>query len=252
MKYSRLLLVNLVLLVLVVAGAFELRRQIIAAGERYQILTPDQNAKEVPQFTAGRERSRVLAADHLPIAGRLLFSRDRNPVIEVEAPSEPAALQRPALPKLVGIMELGSNLVALMAPDAATLATPVETGESVGDFVFLGIEGEKILLGWNGQTIKADPHELVGGAAEAPPPRARSRSAPPKVAIKVRKASEAPKPAKKPPGLGGPYNIGKSAGGGKYKADPKDKSPTGTTYKGLVKRARRSPFGTYTWWEKAK
>ena len=89
MKNKKLLALNILLGVLVIAIAFGLYSRIEAANQRYAIVTPDGPAKQIPDHAAPGRQRRVRAGDHLPIVERTLFSTDRNPIIEVVTPAEP-------------------------------------------------------------------------------------------------------------------------------------------------------------------
>lgn len=265
-KNKKLLALNLVLAVLVVAAAAGLYASIGAANERYSILTPQVPAKDVPDYPGPEAARRVRAGDYLPIVDRMLFASDRNPIIEVAGPLQASSESRPPLPRLAGVMELGEGPIALMSPDLDSPATPVEVGEKVGAFTFLGTQGERILLRWQDEKIAAMPSELRGSPADDGRRRAGSRPTggsgrtrrPSRVKMTTSQASAARassvqvnKPAGKQPGvIGGKYNIGASIGAGRYRADPNDDSPAGTRYQGFIKRSQGTPFGTRYWWEK--
>ena len=61
-----------------------------------------------------------------------------------------------------------------MSPDLESRAGPVEVGETIGDFTFLGTEGEKVLLQWKDEKIAALPSELRGSPGEGGIARAKS------------------------------------------------------------------------------
>ena len=253
MKNKKLLALNVVLGLLVVWGAVELNHRIDQASDRYRILNPSQPPKEPPSFGSPQAQPKVRPAAHMSIVQRLLFSEDRNPDVEVEPPPAPAPVVRPAFPRLAGVMELGEGPIALMSPDVETPASPVEVGEKVGEYIFLGSAGDVITLEWNGQKIEAHHAELKGGGGDSTRGRRLSRrrrggGSDPFGAL----ANSAPAKPKKPEGLGGKYNIGNEIRPGVYNGDPKDDSPAGTAFQGLVKRVQNTPFGKKTWWEKAR
>lgn len=267
-KNKKLLALNILLAVLVVATASELYSRVAAANERYAILNPDGPAKDVPDYGGPTAARRVRAGDHMPIVDRLLFSADRNPIIEVAEPVAPPPEPRPPLPRLVGLMELGDGPVALMSPDIESRAGPVQVGEKIGDFTFLGTEGEKVLLQWKEEKIAALPSELRGSPGESSggrrgtakaavsgggPRRGPSRSSlTPSQAVAERSKTVRKNPRKAPAGVGGDYNIGADMGGGRYRVTRGDNSPAGTRSRGFVKRSQQTPFGTKQWWEKEK
>lgn len=265
-KNRKLLALNVVLAVLVLAVAAGLYARIGVANERYSILTPQAPVKDVPDYPGPEAARRVRAGDYLPIVDRMLFSSDRNPIIEVAGPGQPSPESRPPLPRLTGIMELGEGPVALMSPDLDTPATPIEVGERVGAFTFLGTQGEKVLLEWQNERIAAMPSELRGSAGDGGRRRAGSKSAggsrrtrrPSRGQMTTSQSSaslaggvQVKKPAGKQPGaIGGKYNIGTDMGNGRYSAHRTDDSPAGTRSQGFIKRSLVTPFGTRSWWEK--
>ena len=97
-KNKKLLALNVVLAVLVVASAVGLYARIEAANERYSILTPQVPAKDAPDYPAPEPARRVRAGDYLPIVNRMLFSSDRNPIIEVAGSLQASPESRPPLP----------------------------------------------------------------------------------------------------------------------------------------------------------
>ena len=248
MKNKKLLALNVALGLLVILGGVELKGRIDEANDRYRILNPSQPPKELASFGSPQTQPKVRPADHMSIVQRLLFSADRNPDVEVEPPPVPAPVVRPAFPLLVGVMELGEGAIALMAPDVQTPAGPVEVGEKVGEYVFLGSAGDVIRLEWNGEKIEAHHAELTGGGDGSPRGRRRRANA----GRREARPAPAPQKPKKPEGLGGKYNIGQQIRPGVYNGDPKDDSPAGTQFKDLVKKVQNTPFGRRTWWEKAR
>ena len=254
MKNKKLLALNVALSLLVVWGVVELNGRIGEASGRYGILNPSQPPREPPSFDSPQAPSKVRPGDHQSIVQRLLFSPDRSPDVEVEPPPPPAPVVRPAFPLLVGVMELGEGPIALMAPDVETPATPVEVGERVGEYVFLGSAGDVITLEWKGEQLEAHHAEMKGGASDVPRGKRRARrgrrrgGGDPFEAL----AASTPVKRKEPEGLGGKYSIGKEIRPGVYNGDPKDDSPAGTVFQGLVKQVQNTPFGRKTWWEKGK
>lgn len=269
-KNKKLLALNILLAILVVATASGLYSRITAANERYAILHPDGPAKEVPDYGGPAAARRVRAGDHLPIVDRLLFSADRNPIIEVAEPVAPPPEPRPPLPRLVGLMELGEGPVALMSPDLESRAGPVAVGEKIGDFTFLGTEGEKVLLQWKEEKIAALPSELrgspgEGGGGRRTPAKAAASGGGPRrgptrgsltpsqaVAERSQTVRKNPTQRKETAGVGGDHNIGTDMGGGRYRVTRGDNSPAGTRSRGFVKRSQQTPFGAKQWWEKEK
>jgi hypothetical protein len=246
----KLLILNLALVVLLAAGLVELRRQIHVARDRYSIFD-EASAAASATFPVSGEAGAVRPVDHMPIVERLLFSADRNPIVEVEAPVI-EVVKRPELPMLVGLMDFGKGPIALMTAEGDAAAKPVSIGEKVGEYVFRAATAERITLEWQGQTFDLLHSELANRpAAKAKAPVRETRAPATRRPVGAATASAAADASpKQSTSLGGKYNIGRQIREGSHAADPKDSSPAGTVYQGYVKRERRTPFGTQAWWEK--
>jgi hypothetical protein len=191
----------------------------------------------------------------MPVVERMLFSRDRNPVVEVvveEAPVE----QRPDLPLLAGLADFGDGPRALMAASSDGAPQWIKTGDKVGAFVFEGLEGGKVKLNWNGEAFAVEQGKLAGSLvrketkAKKPSQRSAAPPAPPGPA-----QPPADLAATAPTAIGGEYKIGKELRPGIHAVDRDDDSPDGTTFKHAdgstyIKTVRPTPFGSQSWWEK--
>lgn len=243
---KKLLALNLGLLILLGFGVWELRRQILAAQQRYEILNPAGGDKDVPPYPAPGRAAPVRPVEYMPVVEHMLFAKDRNPIVVVEEPAPAAPVKKPPLPYLAGVMDLGAGPIAMMAADSKKSPAPVAVGEKIGEYKFAGAGFDKIILEWNGEKIEIAQAELTGVSTE-PETRnsgARSRApAPPKTASATPLAGSVGSPDPK---------IGKEIPGrpGVFLPGPGDNSPHGTEHNGFVKTVRRTPFGTQSWWEK--
>ena len=256
MMKRKLLLLNLGLLALLLAGGFEFQRRLEQARSRHEILQRIDSARETPPFPAPQAPGRVRQADYLPIVDRLLFYQDRNAIVEVEAP-EVKVVERPALPVLSGVMNLGDGPIALMADDARTDPRPVEVGEKVGEYTFLGFSGDKLKLAWQGEEIEVSQDRLAGeqegGSRSAAAAGSSSGAAARRSAASRRQTSRAETKTQQAAAdtrktLGGRYNIGTEIRPGVFRADPRDSSPAGTEFEGYRKVVNQTPFGSQSWW----
>ena len=244
----KLLLINVMLLGLLILGVTELVRQARGAQQRYALLDLIP-PKEAPAYPAPASPPRVRQRDYMPVVDRLLFSQDRNPVVEVEVPAVEIE-QRPALPLLVGLMDLGDGPIAMMAASANGTPRPVVVGEKVGDFTFVAAQGETLTLEWKGQQFEATEAELNGadGAEPNPKPRVQARASGRRRAAKssTRLDSDRPK------SVSTKYYIGPALSGqdGRRSADPADGVADGTESDGYTRRVHQTPFGAQHWWEK--
>jgi hypothetical protein len=257
----KLLLLNLALLALLVAGGLEFQRRVTQARSRYEILQRFEAAKETPPFPSPQAPGRVRQADYLPIVNRLLFYQDRNATVEVEAPAE-KVVERPALPVLSGVMDFGEGPLALMADNPRGTPRLVAKGEKVGEYTFLGFAGDKLRLAWQGEEMEIDQERLAGelerntrGNARSGTGSSGSSSSARRPAANRRQQASASETknqqqpqAQNRKTLGGRYNIGTEIKPGVFRADPKDTSPAGTEYEGYRKVVNPTPFGNQSWW----
>ncbi len=246
MKRKLLLLNALLCGVAVLAGA-ELYSQWLEGEQRsaqLDILAPDAVP---PAYPEPPRRASIRQVDFLPVVDRLLFSADRNAIVEVAEP-EIVEVKKPELPLMLGLIDFGDGLQALMADDANATLKWIGVGEKVGEFVFQGMDGDKVKLSWNEEELVVKREELVGAKPKArkEPARAARASAPP--APGAPPAADLTAAARK--SVGGDHNIGPEFAPGRFRADPKDAAPDGTEYKGYVKTVRATPFGSQSWWGK--
>lgn len=251
----KLLLINAVLFGALLLGASELYSRWLQAESRYARVEQAERVVPLPEYPAPGQQPAVRPAEYMPVVERMLFSKDRNPIVEVvveEAPVE----QRPDLPLLAGLADFGDGPRALMA--AASNDTPqwIKTGEKVGAFVFEGMEDQKVKLSWKGEPFTVAQDQLVGSIVRKEPkgsPKGKRAAAPPGAPAQAQ--TPANLVAQEPTSVGGQYQIGKELRPGVHAVDPADKSPDGTTFKHTdgstyTKTVRRTPFGSQSWWEK--
>ena len=241
-----LVVLNLALLAVLVAGATALYRGTMEAKQRYDIFERTELGQATGTFSRPAKPAAVRPSDYMAVVDRLLFSKDRNPIVAVKVPP-PETVDRPDLPRFIGLMDLGEGPIALMASDSKATPKPVTRGEKVGEFTFVAVQGDAIIFQWQDETIEVSQAELKGSPAQAagtsPGPRRSAGTQP---------ASSARLDPRREERVGGQYNIGPERAGqpGVYAADPKDTSPHGTEHAGFVKTVRKTPFGNQSWWLK--
>lgn len=244
-----LILLNLALFIVFTGGTAELYRRVQEAKQRCDIFERTGFGQDSSIRSRHTKPVAVRPSSYISVVGHLLFSKDRNSVVAVEVPL-PEVLDRPDLPRFIGLMDLGEGPIALMAADSRMTPRPVARGEKVGEFIFMGAQGESITLQWNNETIEVSQVELQGSSAQpvgtvSNSSRRRPRSRPASVA-RLDPQSEGR--------VGGQYNIGPEVTGrpGVYAADSQDTSPHGTEHEGFVKTVRKTPFGNQSWWIKSQ
>ncbi len=238
----KLLLLNLALLVLGAAAAWQLRSRWLAGqGEERSLLkqpaTPAGTAL-VPQLDAPRP---VQAANYSDVAQKMLFTPDRNPDIAVEtAPPKPV----PPFPVAYGMMDLGDGPVVILSEKAGTPNRGYSAGQKIGEFNVAAVEPDAVVFEWDGKQFRKTMAELK------PPANAQPATA---------AASPASSPAS--PGTAAPVQAvtaAVNAGPGEVTtADqracvPGDDSPDGTIRDGYRKVLKRYLFTITCHWEKVK
>ena len=243
-----LLLLNLALLAVLVAGTTELYRRTKEARHRDDIFERTGSGQGTHAFSRPAKPAAVRPSDYIAVVDRLLFAKDRNSIVTVEVPP-PEVADRPDLPRFIGLMDLGEGPIALMASDPKATPKPVARGEKVGEFTFLEAHEDSIIFQWQDETIEVSQAELKRSPAQAagtsPDPR---RSA----GVRPQPLSTARLDPQRQGQVGGQHNIGPELAGrpGVYAADPKDTSPHGTEHGGFVKTVKKTPFGNQSWWVK--
>jgi hypothetical protein len=235
----KLLLANLALLALVTAGAVHLRREWTEARAREQaVLEKRIQPAPPPRTVAPATTEPVKAAGYNDIAQKMLFSKDRNPVVVVEPPPAPKVIPMPALPLFHGVVNLGDGPMAIMSVGPKGPHRDYQPGDKVGEFKLVAVNNEELVLEWEGKTITKKVDEILDrstAAAPAPGPVAAAAAAAP------------PRPVTPAPAEPGP-----DLNGGIKACQPGDSSPAGTVADGMRKVIRQTPFGPRCYWESAK
>lgn len=231
----KLLLLNLALFLLTAAAGWQLRREWMAARAREQaVLKKKVRPAPAPPVAPMQPAPPVMPAGYAEIAQKMLFARDRNPNVIVEA--APAAPPKPMPPKPVlrGVMNLGDGAIAIMAEKSGAQQREYRQGDMVGEFRLLAVGAQQVVLDWNGQTVtraveQIAPVEQAQAAAE------RTAGAPP------------PPPAAKTP-----LGPGNEIGAGTRACQPNDSTAAGAVVDGFRKIVVPSPFGPSCRWEAVK
>lgn len=171
-----IVLLDLILLLAVVGLAAGIRTSWRRNHARYTFL-PASSVATRPLATAGGEAVPARLVDYSEFVNRNLFSVDRNnvqPVVKKEK------RQKPALPFLIGTLDLGGGMVALMA-DAKQAAKGsfrrLKVGEEIGEYKVVEIAEHKVVLEFDDEKTTIDVYEsaaslspAVAGAVYAPSP----------------------------------------------------------------------------------
>lgn len=156
----RLVLLNLALLALVGALVWTLRTNWLAAKARERAVlqrkVPAKTVLAPPPFPAVKS---VAPADYIDVAGKMLFSKDRNPTVVVEPPKPAPEPVMPALPNYHGQMSIGEPVI-LLSISAAAAQRGYHAGDQVGDFKLVSFDEARVDFEWKGKNVERKLEEL--------------------------------------------------------------------------------------------
>lgn len=232
----RLLLLNLALLLLAVAAGWRLRQEWVAARAREEAVLRRQvrpaPASPAPPIEAAPP---VVPAGYAEIAQKMLFARDRNPNVIVEAAPAPPPKPMPPPPVLRGVMSLPDGPIAIMAVKAGAQHREYRAGDEVGEFRLVAVRAQDVVLEWEGKTVTRAVEQIAPAEqAEAPVQRTASGPAPAAAVAKT------------------PLGPGKEIDAGTRACQPNDSNPAGAVVDGYRKIVVPSPFGPSCRWEAVK
>src|ERR1019366_6395062 len=98
-------------------------------------------------------------AEYIDVAGKMLFSKDRNPTVVVEAPKPVPEPVMPALPNYHGQMSIGEPVILLSMSANATQRS-YHAGDQVGDFKLVSFDENRVDFEWKGKNIERKLEEL--------------------------------------------------------------------------------------------
>ena len=233
----RLLLLNLVLVVLASAAAWQLRVRWLDGKAREQKLVRSLVKPAAPAAVEpARPPQPASAVAYSDVAQKVLFSRDRNPTVTVQAaPVKPV----PAMPVFYGVMDLGDGPVVILSEKEGGVNRGYSVGEKVGNFTLLAVESDELVLGWEGQEIRKKLLELRPKPG-TPAPQAATAAPTGSPAAVVQSASAA---------AGGP---GPQVTANMRACVAGDTSPAGTVKDGYRKVVSQTPFGSNCRWDPVK
>jgi hypothetical protein len=231
----RLVLLNLVLLALASAAAWQLRgRWLQDRAQERELLRQRGRIAALPPASSIRPLPPVSASTYSEVAQKMLFSPDRNPnvVVEVAAP-KPV----PAFPAAFGVMDIGSGPTVFLSEKPGASSRGYSAGEKVGEFTLLSVAGDEVVFEWDGRKFPKKLQELRRLAAAQP-------------------AADSGAPAAPAPVQSVPVAV-QSGPGAQVSAEakacvPGDPSPAGTVRDGYTKVVVRTPFGSSCRWESTK
>lgn len=167
MMWRRLLILDLVLVAVLVAGTLRVRRswQEFEGAHRVAAVQPDR--EPVPALS-GSALVTAAAQDWTDISVKNPFSFDRND-IAIVAPTQ--ATPTTPKPVLFGVMSIGNEKIAMLSPGQSGRASrPVKVGESVDSWQVVEIADKSVVVtaenGTRQTIIMNDPTAQVARSIE--------------------------------------------------------------------------------------
>jgi hypothetical protein len=277
---------NLALLALAGALVWTLRTNWIAAQARERaVLQRKVAAKAVLTPPALPGVKTVAPAEYIDVAGKMLFSKDRNPTVVVEPPKPAPQPVMPALPSYHGQMAFDEPVI-LLSPSANAAQRSYHAGDQVGDFKLVSFDEARVAFEWKGKNVERKLEELrpketaTQASAQAAAPASASAAATPVRSVAsldhpVPSAASAsntntsatPAPVKSVTSLSGASNTANGASAADTSGDstfgplspsgdraclPSDNSPVGTVHLGFMKVQSMGIFGASCSWTEVK
>jgi hypothetical protein len=287
----RLVLLNLALLALVGALLWTLRANWLQAKERERaVLQRKVAAKAILAPPALPGVKTVAPAEYIDVAGKMLFSKDRNPTVVVEPPKPAPEPVMPALPRYHGQMAIGEPVI-LLSMSANADQRGYHAGDQVGDFKLVSFDENRVDFEWKGKNVERKIEELrpketgvpagVQTGAQGAVPASVSAAAPMRpvasldhptavaaaASVGGASASATPAPAKSVTSLSSTGDAAKGASTGDTSGDStfgpllpggyrgcvdSDNSPAGTVHLGFMKLQSVGIFGVSCSWTEVK
>ncbi len=218
-------------------GAWQLRVRWLEARAREAALYHQQvKPLPAPPIVPMPPAQPVTAVNYGDVAQKMLFSKDRNPTVEIEvAPVKPM----PPLPVAYGVMAFGDVRSAILSPKSGAPHRAFSPGEMVGEFKLVSVDPDELVFEWDGQTIVKKIEEIMAkdrGTVTATVAETPAAAPPPPAA-----ATSLSTPAQAGPGI----QLTPQMRG----CQPGDTSPAGTVAEGMRKIVTKTPFGESCRWE---
>lgn len=246
-----IILLNLALLAVLIAGGAEMRRRWVAAREREAMLLAIRPASPLQAAPVSAPIAvappRLQAGQYIELAEKFLFARDRNPNIIIEKVPEPPPKKMPNFPGVYGVMDLGMGPTVFMSFDRAQ-QQGYKLGEKIGEFTLKAANQKEITFEWEGKPLTRTMDELRPLLQDSAPqavaermnsnltPNAFGASPPP-----IQRAPENVRPA-----------PGPEIGSGRKGCVAGDSSPAGTVADGYKKVSYSYAFGPICYWESSR
>jgi len=238
----KLVILDLVLVIAAGAVVWRLRDDWLAARAReLAVLQKQIRPTPLPPMVASPNVPPVAAASYAVIAEKMLFAKDRNPNVVVEAVAAPPK-PMPALPVFYGVMNVLDDTAAIMSEKTGARHQSVRPGDNIGPFKLIAIDREEITLEWEGKDVTRKVEELIDRSTPEPP--AAGNSAP-----RNQSGTPAPPGAAAAPAKVATAEPGVDVGNHLRACQAGDTSPPGTVSGSYKKVVTPTPFGDSCRWE---
>jgi hypothetical protein len=155
----RIVLLNLALVVLLAGLGWVLRANWLEAQARERAMLRRRVAPKAvlaPPSIPGVPAA--APAEYIDVANKMLFSKDRNPIVVVEPPKPAPEPVMPALPSYSGQMAIGEPVIFLSLPK--DVQHSYHAGDQVGDFKLASFDQDTIVFEWKGKTVERKLEDL--------------------------------------------------------------------------------------------
>lgn len=245
---KKLVVLDVVLLALIAGAAWQLRERYLEDRARdARVLRKRVKAEPAPLAAPARPPQPVASGTYGEVAQKMLFAKDRNPNVIIEAaPAKP----QPPLPVAHGVMDLGDGPVILLSEKPGDAHRGYMPGDKIGEFKLVAVNYEEVIFEWDGQQFKKSISDLIGKApaqqqtpAQAQASDRLDRRTP--AAASSQSAAAAQTTVVAPVNQTGP---GQTIGGDFRACNPADTSPPGTVAEGYKKEVFDTAFGKACRW----
>jgi hypothetical protein len=242
----KFVLLNLVLLALIAACIWALRVRWIEAQARERAMLQRAAERRMlfppPPLTLPKS---VTPVEYVDVAQKMLFAKDRNPNVILDAPPPPPPPPpMPPLPSYHGQMAIGDPIVFLSLANKEQKR--YRAGDNVGPFKVVSFNSEIITLDWDGKTVERRLVDL----APKETPAARVQPAAPSPAAAAAAATGAPAVKSLSGNSDNNPTPGFDTGPGFKACNANDNSPNGTIVDGYKKVVAQGMMGKSCYWEK--
>jgi hypothetical protein len=239
---------------LLTAAGFQMRQRWDDARQREQRMRLSRpNDAPAPAAPKIEKIKPAPATEYTDIATKMLFARDRNPDVVIEAaPEEPV----PAFPVAYGVLAFGDSVTAFLSEKAGSPQKSYRINDTIGPFRLASLNREEIILEWKDKRFVKAIAELKPKADAPPPPDAPAADAP-KInpennKVLVDRTSHTAEQVVELQKKNAGENPWVNTGGSNHACQQGDNTAAGTVVNGYRKVVKPSMFGQTCFWEPAR